>query len=1440
MNIDKELLVTCPDECGQIAVACSLRMILDNQSFICDACGCEFQGTIYPTWLSVALHNRLDQTDLKLFQDMQVLYAYLYAGGTCPSNDFLESLLLSNPQYWQLFPVNNLPVGSIVKLIATDAHFAQSFDYSTLSNSNWLELLGLEPSFAFKCPWTEVSRYVVESKKALPSALHQNSEKIFANSGLGTDKKFSSSAAEEKYNIFSPIVFANKMKWMEHLNWDAFRIEDIFSAFQVDPKLLNYYPFTNENVDSFNWSQYDTTNWIQAINVIPRHSPLAKIHSLRYGNDVEAILKDNPQWAKYCDWSKISADDWLHMVLDSSPWASHCQWNIFNSSQWLSILKNKPEHASHCSWDVFKFPEWLELFKFDISYARHCDWSRFTSRNWVKILQLYPEFSAHCNWKTIDSDDWKKILTNDLIDRTGYDTKNGTITDGWESTFRYEDLRHPEYLAIFSLLKATRVAEALNRFPNLESSYLDWEMLSGEEWLRCLAEDARLASKCTAKHWRKILEFINGLPPEKKHSVKNVNPKCWEHRLEILEAANCKEITCLSAEKFYALVDFMDWEWDNHFSWAALDKNSVLELAAKHPEFLERYGFERISNEEMTQLLVSSPEFVDYCLEKIQGNDDVAKQIMKIFNHDILARLFTVHPELYSKFKSHFSLNLKDRIGFKYYGIEQLRSKVAFFRLFVTQIVMFLLGWIFLFFGECGYKAFSGEHPKEARTAMFVYVGFALAWSLVQAKLHEYCGKGILSRFLGVTQGLFGVILFGYSFFLTNLTRPGYLVAIVIYGVYMLFMLYAHHHCAGQAARLGATAKEARMNTLLKTVLVLLNLVLLVVLSKLCHPSQSTSCLKLSQTLKEQRIPFKSASTYFYRRAMAADKEFSGLARRIDELISCDEFDQAADLLEAILERYPTYDEAPAIRDKIDTARKKFIEKKTKEAIRCFDIGKMEDAFQAAELADAQNPYISMILGITMLAQEKHKAADYHAAEKALLFAAQNGVARAMFELGKLHDPLKNALHDSVENAEKWYKEAFDHDVYEAAFHLAEMLDETGRPSEAFTWMSKAAEHGVAPALQRLAEMYLAGHGYEQEIDMAISLYEGLANDGDTAAQLALGKIYCDKAFPQFDYEKAAKWYLQAAEADNAEAQLALARMYEGGLGVEKDVKAAEKWYRQAAQNGSAPARKWVAKFEERLREEEKRKAKLAANVKKAIETWAEALDSGSDSKHRLAVKLANEADPDNSNIQAMLAYEYFNGKGVAKDVNRAVELAKKAAEADEPIGYYILAKYYEGFSPSSSTGLESSKEYILTCLYYEKAAEGGLVSAQCKVAELCIWGRGFDDGKTRLGDIKKKLYKSKKFGQASDNPNVTNIHNYEKAVYWLNKAYEAGSLEAAETLAEIYTVGYGEPDEPNCGHQGINCYGSIRRDTAKALEIIQWIEIQEPQRAKKLRARIK
>ncbi|MBD5343304.1 MAG: hypothetical protein HDR93_08690 [Bacteroides sp.] len=57
---------------------------------------------------------------------------------------------------------------------------------------------------------------------------------------------------------------------------------------------------------------------------------------------------------------------------------------------------------------------------------------------------------------------------------------------------------------------------------------------------------------------------------------------------------------------------------------------------------------------------------------------------------------------------------------------------------------------------------------------------------------------------------------------------------------------------------------------------------------------------------------------------------------------------------------------------------------------------------------------------------------------------------------------------------------------------------------------------------------------------------------------------------PYYDMEKAAYWYLQAAEQDHSTAQNNLGSCYENGTGVKADIREAIKWYRLSAENGSS------------------------------------------------------------------------------------------------------------------------------------------------------------------------------------------------------------------------------------------------------------------------------
>ena len=90
----------------------------------------------------------------------------------------------------------------------------------------------------------------------------------------------------------------------------------------------------------------------------------------------------------------------------------------------------------------------------------------------------------------------------------------------------------------------------------------------------------------------------------------------------------------------------------------------------------------------------------------------------------------------------------------------------------------------------------------------------------------------------------------------------------------------------------------------------------------------------------------------------------------------------------------------------------------------------------------------------------------------------------------------------------------------------------------------------------------------------AMRLWRHLAEQGDAAAQGAIGMMYdIGKGVPEDDAE-AAKWYRMAAEQGKANAQFVLGLKYVYGEGVPQDYVAAHMWLNLAAAQGWAAAKK--------------------------------------------------------------------------------------------------------------------------------------------------------------------------------------------------------------------------------------------------------------------------
>jgi uncharacterized protein len=125
---------------------------------------------------------------------------------------------------------------------------------------------------------------------------------------------------------------------------------------------------------------------------------------------------------------------------------------------------------------------------------------------------------------------------------------------------------------------------------------------------------------------------------------------------------------------------------------------------------------------------------------------------------------------------------------------------------------------------------------------------------------------------------------------------------------------------------------------------------------------------------------------------------------------------------------------------------------------------------------------------------------------------------------------------------------------------------------EAFTWYTRAAEHGQVRAQYCLAELYAQGLGVRKSQSEAAKWYRRAAELGDDQAQCALGKLYeSGEGVPHDDLE-AANLYRRAADQGNAKAQNNLGMMYARGVGVPKNLDEARKWLVLSAAKGNTEA----------------------------------------------------------------------------------------------------------------------------------------------------------------------------------------------------------------------------------------------------------------------------
>ena len=329
------------------------------------------------------------------------------------------------------------------------------------------------------------------------------------------------------------------------------------------------------------------------------------------------------------------------------------------------------------------------------------------------------------------------------------------------------------------------------------------------------------------------------------------------------------------------------------------------------------------------------------------------------------------------------------------------------------------------------------------------------------------------------------------------------------------------------------------------------------------------------------------------------------------------------------------------------------------------------------------------------------KSGDYATALREWTPLAEKGNARAQNAMGNIYKHGLGVPKDD-NTALKWYRLSAENGEKRGQFSLGLMYASgKGVPLDyktALKWWTLAAkqghanalnslmviaEKGLADAQRNLGVLYENGQGVPKDYKTAVKWYRLAAKQGNAFAQNNLGSMYSKGQGVQRDDKTAVKWFRLSAKQGNAPAQYNLGEMYYDGKGVPKNFKTAVKWYKLAAKQGDARAQKQLAKFQEKIADQNKLRDKLR--------------------------ELQGRAEQGNVSAQLNLGVMYKKGRGVPQDYKIAVKWYKLAAEQGNADAQFTLGFMYDsgqGALPDDKTALK----------WYKLAAKQGDARAQKKV----------------------------------------------------------------------------------------------------------------------------
>lgn len=280
-----------------------------------------------------------------------------------------------------------------------------------------------------------------------------------------------------------------------------------------------------------------------------------------------------------------------------------------------------------------------------------------------------------------------------------------------------------------------------------------------------------------------------------------------------------------------------------------------------------------------------------------------------------------------------------------------------------------------------------------------------------------------------------------------------------------------------------------------------------------------------------------------------------------------------------------------------------------------------------------------------------------------------------------------------------------------------------------FEELKKVAESGDNAACIAVGKMYLAGNGTEKDDYQAFEYFKKAADNNYASAFAWLGMMYYYGRGTEQNYSESFQCFQKAVTSENisvvADSAYKLSEMYYGGLGVTENVSEAFKWLQKSAdlQNVDAMGKVYYS-------------GELTGRHEhtEAFKWFKKALDAGSD----------------DIEVCVFLGHLYISGYGGEKNPEEGLRLLRKADERGYILATFQIANYYfhednyaesfKWFKKIAETTAQSSKDidckamamnalgthyengfsvkkdYLEALKWYKKAVENGYADAQKRI----------------------------------------------------------------------------------------------------------------------------